>query len=330
MEASKPGRQGIKFVVLALLLAAIIVACVVYWLLTRGFETTDDAQIDGAIYTIAPRISGRVKLVTVDDNQHVAAGQVLVVLDDGDQQAMLAKAQAEAAQAHAQIVVANAQASEAAAAVTQSTTSLTQAKQDFERYQRINQRAITQQQSDAVTAAIETARAKQAQAAAREQAAQASVIAANAQEKSAVAELENAQLQLSYTRIIAPAFGHVATKTVEPGNVVQAGTAMMAITGDVIWVTANFKETQLAHIHKNAEADINIDAVPGISFKAHVDSIQYGTGAVFSLLPAQNATGNYVKVVQRVPVKIVFDDSRISKYLLAPGMSVEPRITLAP
>jgi membrane fusion protein (multidrug efflux system) len=102
----------------------------------------------------------------------------------------------------------------------------------------------------------------------------------------------------------------------------------MALVGDDVWVTANYKETQLAGIHPGSPATITVDAVPGVTFKGHVQSIQYGTGAVFSLLPAQNATGNYIKIVQRVPVKIVFDDPRVRNYLLAPGMSVQPSITI--
>jgi membrane fusion protein (multidrug efflux system) len=119
-------------------------------------------------------------------------------------------------------------------------------------------------------------------------------------------------------------------KTVEPGNVVSAGTAMMSLVGDDVWITANYKETQLPGIHLGATATVAVDAVPGVTFKAKVDSIQYGTGAVFSLLPAQNATGNYIKVIQRVPVKLVFTDDEARKYMLAPGMSAEPAIRIAP
>ncbi len=111
---------------------------------------------------------------------------------------------------------------------------------------------------------------------------------------------------------------------------VASGTSMMALVGDALWVTANFKETQLGGIRPGEAATIAVDAVPGVAFRAHVDSIQYGTGAVFSLLPAQNATGNYIKIVQRVPVKLLFDDERVAHYMLAPGMSVEPSIVIGP
>jgi membrane fusion protein (multidrug efflux system) len=176
---------------------------------------------------------------------------------------------------------------------------------------------------DASTAAIRSAKAKFDAASAEAQAMQASADAART-------DVANAKLQLSYTSITAPAAGHIGQKTVEPGNVVVAGTGLMALVGDTVWVTANYKETQLAGIHPGSQATVTVDAIPGVTFKAHVDSIQYGTGSVFSLLPAQNATGNYVKIVQRVPVKIVFDDSRIGQFMVAPGMSALPSIAIDP
>ncbi len=330
LETKPPSGNRRKFAALGFVLVLIAAGCLAYWLLNRGFATTDDAQIDGDIYTVAARIPGRVASVPVADNAHVTAGQVLVLLDDGDQQAALAKAQADEAQAEAQLDVAKAQLVEAAAQVQAADATQQQAAQDFARFQRVNQRAITQQQSDAVAAAIRGAKAKSAAAQATQAATEASITVAEAQVKAAQSEVKSAQLQLSYTRIVAPASGFVATKTVEPGNVVAVGTGLMAITGDDVWVTANYKETQLGAIHPGAKATIKVDALPGVTFNAHVDSLQHGTGAVFSLLPAQNATGNYIKIIQRVPVKIVFDDDRVKNYFLSPGMSAEPSITIDP
>jgi membrane fusion protein (multidrug efflux system) len=284
--------------------------------MNRGYVTTDDAAVDGHIYTIAPQIAGRVAEVLVDDNQHVTKGQVLVLLDDRDQQMAVLKAQAELAQAEAAMAQAGAQQQEADA-------SLTQAEQDYKRFTSVAPGATSSQQVDAAAAAARSAEAKDAAAIAGASMMQAQLLAAKA-------ELQNAELQLSYISIAAPASGHVAMKSVQLGNVVTPGTAMMAVVGDDVWVTANFKETQLAGITPGASATIQVDAVPGVTFKAKVDSIQYGTGAVFSLLPAQNATGNYIKVIQRVPVKLVFKDARVKNYQLAPGMSVEPSIRLSP
>jgi len=328
-ETPSARRSKRPFIVLAIILSCIALACFGYWWLNRGFATTDDAEIDGSIYTISPQIAGRVVGVEVDDNQHVQAGQVLAELDPRDAQIALAKAKAGLAQAGAQLAVAQAQAEQAQAQLAETNADLQQAQQDDERFRRVNPHAVTQQQIDAAAAAIAAARAKSAGAQANRDAMQASVAAARAQLAAAQVAYQNAELQRSYTRITAPAAGHISMKTVELGDVVAPGTAMMAVVGDPVWVTANYKETQLAGIHPGAQATIAVDAVPGVAFTAHVDSIQYGTGSVFSLLPAQNATGNYIKIVQRVPVKLVFDDARVAQYLLAPGMSVEPSIVVS-
>ena len=330
MDTPPARRSKRPFIVLALILGAIALSGFAYYLVNRNYATTDDAQIDGDIYTVAPQISGRVAAVLVNDNQHVSAGQVLVLIDPRDQEVALAKAQAEAAQAAAQLGVAQANAAQAVANVEVSEADLFQAQQNYRRYSSVNPHAITEQQLDEATANIRSSEAKLDAAKQQVQGQQASVVAAQASDLAAKVAVANARLQLSYTRIVAPAAGHVSQKTVEPGNVVASGTGLLALVGDDVWVTANYKETQLAGIRLGAPATVTVDAVPGITFHAHVDSVQYGTGAVFSLLPAQNATGNYVKVIQRVPVKIVFDDGRVKDYVLAPGMSVLPSISIHP
>jgi len=312
-----PARRSRRpFVILGVILAAIALAGLVYYLANRGYQTTDDAEIDGDIYTIAPQISGRISAVLVNDNQHVAAGQLLATIDPRDEQAALDKAEAQAA-------VAVADAAQAQANVAVADAAYMQAQQDFARYEQVNPHAVSKLTLDASTAAIRSAKAKFDAATAEAAAMQSSAAAARV-------DVANAKLQLSYTSITAPAAGHIGQKTVEPGNVVVAGTGLMALVGDAVWVTANYKETQLAGIHPGSQATVTIDAIPGVTFKAHVDSIQYGTGSVFSLLPAQNATGNFVKIVQRVPVKIVFDDNRIGQFMVAPGMSALPSIAIDP
>jgi membrane fusion protein (multidrug efflux system) len=307
-------RSRRPFIILAIILGAIAIGGLIYYLMNRGYQTTDDAEIDGSIYTVSPQIAGRIETVVVNDNQHVAAGQVLATIDARDEQAALAKAEAQAS-------VAAANAAEADANVAVADAAFLQAQQDFARYEQVNPHAVSKLTLDASTATIRSAKAKYDAANAQAQAMQ-------AQADAAKVDVTNAKLQLSYTSITAPASGHVAQKSVEPGNVVAAGAGLMALVGDDVWVTANYKETQLAGIHPGSLATVTVDAIPGVTFKAHVDSIQFGTGSVFSLLPAQNATGNYVKIVQRVPVKIVFDDSRIGQYILAPGMSVLPSISI--
>ncbi len=328
METPPPRRNIRPFIILAVVLSAIALGCFGYYLMNRGYVTTEDAQIDGTISTIAPQISGRVTAVLVNDNQHVQAGQILAQIDPRDQQVALATAQANAAQAEAQVGVAQVNHDEAVANAEVAEAALFQAQQDYNRYRSVNPNAITQQQLDSATATIRTAKAKLAAAQEQIEGMQAAVVAAQASAAATQVAVQNAQLQLSYTQVTAPASGHISEKTVEPGNVVAAGTGLMALVSDDVWVTANFKETQLGGIKIGAPVAVTVDAVPGITFKAHVDSLQYGTGAVFSLLPAQNATGNYVKVIQRVPVKIIFDDNRTRQYVLAPGMSVLPSITI--
>jgi len=323
-------RSRRPFIILGAVLATVAIAAIIYWLLNRNYATTDDAQIDGDIFQISSRIAGQVDQVLVTDNQHVTAGQVLVTLDPRDAQASVAQAKANVEQAQAQLIVANANIAAAQANAISEGAALTQAQQDFQRYHALRTGAVSGLQLDQTDATIRSAQAKYD--AARQQTAgdQASAIAAQAQLDAAKAQLQNAELQLSYTTITAPAAGHVSERTVRAGDVVSPSTGLMAVVGDNVWVTANYKETQLAGIHPGNPATITIDAVPGITFHAKVNSIQYGTGAVFSLLPAENATGNYVKIVQRVPVKITFDDSRIANYPLAPGMSVNPSVTINP
>ena len=324
-----PQRRYRPFVLLALVLCGIAAAGIVWYLLNRNHATTDDAEIDGDIYMIAPKISGQVSRVLVTDNQHVAAGQALILLDPRDQQVALERARAQQAEADAQLESARASAGEAAANIAVAAANLRQAQQDYVRYHTVDPAAVSQQQLDAATATIRADQARFNAALQQQRGQQASVDSAAAALAAAAVATRDAALQLSYTTLTAPAAGHVSQRTVRAGNVVAPGAGLLALVGDQVWVTANYKETQLGRIRRGARATVVVDSVPGVVFKAHVDSIGYGTGSVFSLLPAENATGNYVKIVQRVPVKIVFDDSRTTCYPLAPGMSVNPSIDLA-
>jgi membrane fusion protein (multidrug efflux system) len=316
VDEERPRKSLRPFIFLAVVLALIGGAFGLYGWHNSFYATTDDAEIDGNLYSIAAQISGRVALVAVDDNQHVSRGQLLVQLDDRDQRVAVLRAQAGLAQAQAELARDEAD-------VELARADATKAQNDFARFSAVNPNATTRQQVDAATDAVLAAKARLASAEAAVQSGQANSAAADA-------ALLDARSQLSYTRITAPADGHVAMKSVQPGDVVAPGTAMMSLVSDEVWVTANYKETQLAGIRIGAVANVSVDAVPGVVFTAKVDSIQYGTGAVFSLLPAQNATGNYIKVIQRVPVKLVFTDDRVRQYLLAPGMSVEPSIRVSP
>ncbi len=315
-----------KFIILAAILLVLALAGLIYWLHARHFVTSTDAEIGGPIHPIAPRIAGQVLAVLVRQNQHVVRGQVLVRLDPAQEQTELARAKAQLREATAQIAVRQAGLVGAVAQVEVARADLVKAKQDLARYAGINPQAVTRADRDNASAAARGAQARLDAATAQVASAKAALQAAQAQAQAAKVAVATATLQRGYTIIRAPSAGYIAHRTVRRGNIVAPGTGLMALVGDRIWVTANFKETQLSRIHPGLPARITIDAVPGVSFHAQVASIQHGTGSVFSLLPAENATGNYVKIVQRVPVRLVFTDRRVAKYLIAPGMSVEVSI----
>jgi membrane fusion protein (multidrug efflux system) len=322
-----------------LLLLGMLIGGLLYGLDARHFETTDDAFVDSYTTQVAPRVGGQVTQLLFTDNQHVLAGQILLLIDPADYQAKLdqvkaqqASAEATVQQAEAQVLVQQAGVDQAAANIRVAESDLLQARQDYERFQAITSGAVSRQQVEAATATFHAAQAKLeanrqmvSGAQAQVHAAQAQVLAARASLQQAAANTRAAALQLSYATIVAPVAGIVTHRTVSVGNYVNPGQALFALVQDDRWVTANFKETQLADIHPGQAVELTIDAA-STTFHGKVDSFQAGTGTAFSVLPAENATGNYVKIVQRVPVKIVFDDPRLKDFPLAPGMSVTPSV----
>jgi membrane fusion protein (multidrug efflux system) len=328
-DAPQRGRSRRPFVILALVLLLLVIAGVLYWLHARNFATTDDAQIDGPIHRIAARISGQVASVQVHQNEHVNKGQILVLLDSGTEQVAVDRAEAQRAQAQADVGTKRAAVAEAAANVEVAQANQIKAKQDASRYRRINPQAITKANLDDANSTLRATQARVDVAQQQVTGAKAQLVAAVAALRAANVAVDNAKLQLTYTTIRAPTSGFIAQRTVRSGNVVTPGDGLMALVGDRYWVTANYKETALGQIRPGQQVRVYLDAVPGIGFHAVVTSIQRGTGSVFSLLPAENATGNYVKIVQRVPVRITFDDKRLSKYVISPGMSAEPYIRIS-
>ena len=338
------GKRIIYTFVGLLILATLITAGVLYWLHSRHFETTDDAFIDGNISQVATQVAGRVTRIAFQDNQEVKAGQVLLELDPRDFQVRLdqaisqrTQAQAQAAQARAQLGLQQANLDQAQANVRVTEADLGQAQTDLARYRAIDPKAITKQQLDNSNSTTKSAAARldanrQAVSGVRAQieAQRSTVAAQDAAVVQADVAVQNARLQLSYTVITAPTDGQVTKRTVDLGNYVNPGQSLLAVVQDDLWVTANFKETQLAAMAQRQYVRIRVDACPGVDLDAHVTSFQGGSGQVFSSLPAENATGNFVKVVQRVPVRINFDDlaNAKSKCRMAPGMSVDPRVTV--
>ena len=334
------GRRPL-YVGLAIVAVIVVAVCVtLYWLSARHYESTDDAFIDGDVTQMAPQVAGRVLALKFADNEHVTAGQTLVLIDPRDYQVKLEQAQAQRANAEAALQEAQAQVALHQANLDQSHANvqiaqadLVQAKQDYDRFTSIDPHAVSRQQVDNATATYRAGQAKLDAARQAVEGATAQVAAAKAQVRAAQTQIQQAdanvaaaELQLSYCTIKAPVSGHIGHRTVDVGNYVNPGQPMFAIVQDNMWVTANFKETQLAAMHPGQPVDIVVDSVPSVTFHGHVDSFQPGSGSEFSVLPAENATGNYVKIVQRVPVKIVFNDDRVKNFRMAPGFSVEPTV----
>jgi membrane fusion protein, multidrug efflux system len=245
-------------------------------------------------------------------------------------------AQSQARQALAQVEGQKANAAQATATARQVEAENTRAQQDLARFKGVDPDAVARQQYDQAVAQARTARARveaaqaaEGTAAAQVKAAQANVGAAQAQVATAQADLEAARLQLGYTHVVAAIDGRITRRSVDVGNVIAIGQPILAIVGDNLWVTANYKETQLKKMRVSQAATIRIDAVPDVKFPGHVQSFQRAAGSYFSALPAENATGNYVKVTQRVPVKIVFDHpEELRKYNVGPGMSAKPSVSV--
>ncbi len=345
-ETKKPmprWKKALYWIVGLAILAVLIVAGILYYLHARHFERTDDAFIDANISQISAQVAGRVTDIAFQDNQAVKAGQLLVQLDPRDYQVKLDQAQAQRTQAVAQLDQARAQLGLQQANLEQSQANsrvseadLGQAQADYARYRAVDPKAISRQQLDTAGASTKSAAARldasrQAIQAARAQieAQKAAVTAAGATVAQADVGVANAELQLSYTRIVAPADGRVTKRTVALGNVVSPGQSLLAVVQNDLWVTANFKETQLADMRPGQAVRVQVDACPDKELEAKVESFQAGSGSIFSALPAENATGNYVKVVQRLPVRLRFTDRDAAvRCMLSPGMSVVPRVTV--
>jgi len=339
-----PRRRRVKpgYVVGALILLIAVAGAILYYLkYVAPFESTDDAFIEGDVTFVSPRIAGQVIRLLVNDNQQVKEGDPLIEIDPSDYQtqqaqatADLASARARLAQARAQIAVDQAKVDQQKAAVTAAEAVASRAAADRARYLAVQSNAVSRTQLDlaktqasSTAAEVDVARSQEKAAEAQLEPDQAAIQAAEAGEQQAQARLKQAELNLSYTKVPAPRAGRITRRTVEAGNYVQAGQAILAIVPNDMWVVANFKETQLTHMRAGQPVTVRVDAYPQREWRAKVDSLQAGSGARFSLLPPENAVGNYVKVVQRVPVKIVFEEPLNDPGLdIAPGMSAEPKV----
>jgi membrane fusion protein, multidrug efflux system len=346
--AASPAAPNRRVLVIAGLIAlAAIGAGARMWYRSHYFVETENAYVAGHVHPVSARISGVVSKVLIEDNQAVKQGDVIAELDPFDQhvkveqiEAQIATAEQQVLQADAQIAQVAAQASAAAAQVAQSEAQLLRARQDAERYGQLynsQMKAVSKAELDAANAGRSSATADLA---ARKD----SVAAAKAQTTAATAardvlkaqvnvlrvQLKDARQQLAYNRILAPVDGRIGKRALEVGQRVQPGQQLTAIVQDNVWITANFKETQLAELKVGQPVHVTIDAMPGKALVGRVDSFAPASGAQFALLPADNATGNFTKIVQRVPVKVTFkpEDVKALSGRLVPGMSAIAEVEL--
>jgi membrane fusion protein (multidrug efflux system) len=326
-------RHRLRWLMIAVALVAVVIGVRV-WLGGRARVTTDDAQIEGHIVPVIAKVGGYVAAVDAQENRAVVAGRVLVQLDDRDLRARLAEAEAQLAAAQAvagagrSVGEAEARTAAARANIAQAEAAERRARADLTRYRTLAESNIISRQQLEQAEATATSAAAQL-AAARDQAAAATAgeRAATSQHEAAGAARDEAALQLSYARVVAPANGVISRKAVEVGQLVQPGQQLMTLVPlEDVWVVANLKETQLRGVDPGDPVDIHVDSDPSRPRTGQVESISPATGAKFSLLPPDNATGNFTKVVQRVPVRIRLVSPNDPAHPLRPGMSVKVTI----
>jgi len=292
---------------------------------TLGYQSTDDAYVETTTVSVSPKVAGEIVKVLVKDNQPVKAGDVVAVIDQRDFKVRLAQAQASYDRAilnqnnaHANLNAANSE--------------IEMAQRDVERYENLYQAgAVSKQTLDKAKTNLDAVKARQTIA-------EQSIFSSNPAQNSKVADadlnvlkaqLDGAKLAMEYTEVVAPIDGTVSNKRVEVGMMVQPGTPLFVIVPNDVWVVANYKETQLEKMHVGQTVDIKIDTYPHKVFKGKVDSIQRASGAKSSLFPPENAVGSFVKIVQRIPVKIVFtEEINPDEYTIIPGMSVVPKVRI--
>ncbi|MBV8816245.1 MAG: HlyD family secretion protein [Verrucomicrobia bacterium] len=349
------GRRFVPTMAAMGVIFVIVLGGLYFFAVAASHESTDDAFIAANSVQVAPKISGRIEKVFVTDNQLVKQGDPLVQIDPRDydaqlkqKQAALDSAKAEAASARAAVdqQIANVNSLQATLEQDKADQAASQAQadqtaDDLRREQNLYNTHVVSIQDlmhgqvanrsaqanlESAKKKVSAAEAQVAEGEAQVRTYEAVVQYVLAQQEQNQASLESAQLNQSYTKVFAPMSGRVTRKSVQPGDYVQVGQALLALVPSDIYVTANFKENQLRLMRPDQPVEISVDALGGRKFKGHVDSIQMGSGAAFSLLPPENATGNYVKVVQRTPVKILFDKVPDVGLPLGPGESVVPTV----
>jgi membrane fusion protein, multidrug efflux system len=339
--ASKPPTSKLSMLIGAAAVIALVLGAAYFVIPGWYSESTDDAYVTAHVTTVTAHVSAYVQTLHVDDNATIRTGELLVELDPRDYavvvdlaRANLASAEDRRKEADNRVSIADADVAQAHAELEVARANAVLAVANLKRLHAVSDaRAVSSERIDTGQAAADATRAQVTAAETKVRSTFASAALARTEVTTAAAlvaqaqaQLDQAQLNLSYTKISAVEGGTIANKTVEEGNYVQPGQMLLSIVPWTVYVVANFKETQLARIRPGDPATVHVDAFPALRLKGHVDSLQRGTGSVFALLPPENATGNFVKVVQRVPVKILFDDPREALRWISPGMSVEVEV----
>ena len=348
-EKPAPKKSKTPLIILACVVVVVAIVSFIVWFLRRNDESTDDAYTDGNTITMAPKVSGYVTELYVDDNTPVHKGDLLLRIEQDDYQATQAQNAAALASAKAQLDSARvaydiakvqypAQLTAAKAAEKAAEASMKQAQASHKRQHEVDQRATTQENIDSadyqsVNTASNVQNARSNVAIAELVPEQLQSAAANVKQREAAviqaeATLKQSDLNVGYTEIRSPSDGFITKRNVHQGSYLSAGTTMFLIVTPDVWVTANFKEAQLGRMRPGDQVDIQVDAYSSLKLSGHVQSVQMGSGSVFSAFPTENATGNYVKIVQRVPVKILIDRGLDPKAPLPLGLSVTPVVHL--
>ena len=347
-ERRKQARPFVR-IGMVVVLILLIAGGIYYWQSTKDIQTTDDAYTDGRAVTISPRVTGQVVSLDVNDNQYVHRGDPLIHIDPRQYEASVEQAEGALSTAQGQLAGSTlglevartnfpARLQSAKAQLLDSQANLFKAQTDFRRQQSLSRAATTGQQVDYATAALRSAEAQVATAEAN--VAQAAPVKPNVEQSGAQvkqlqgnlaqadASLKQAQLNLEWCVVRAPQDGWITRRNVEQGNYVTPGQQVFSIVSPEIWVTANFKENQLARIRAGQHVKMTVDAYPALKLEGHIDSVQLGSGSKFTAFPPENATGNFVKIVQRVPVKIDIDSGLDPHLPLPLGASVTPTVAL--
>jgi len=347
-DENKPRSKKALFIV-AIIVVVVLIIGFFFWFAGRNQVSTDDAYTDGDVITMSPKVSGYVTELYVSDNTRVRKGDLILRIDPRDYLAAQAQALAQLAQAQAQLDGAQvaysiakvqypAQLRQAQAQERSAEASAAQAQLSYLRQHAVDKRATTQETIDAANsqevssaANVDNAKAQVSVAATvpdQLRQVRATIEQRLADVQAAQAQLQQANLNLSYTEVRAPSDGFITKRNVQLGSYLSVGATMFLIVTPNVWITANFKEGQLGRMRPGDAVDVKVDAYDGVLLHGHVDSIQYGSGSRFSAFPTENATGNFVKIVQRVPVKIVIDSGGDPNAPLPLGLSVSPVVRL--